>query len=128
MASVVLRLAVTSGLVAMLTATPVGTASADPTGVSLVAGDRFRPKEVTVRVGEQVVWTHRDGNVAHTVTADDGSFDSHPACTRATQSPCMREPDTFTQRFTRAGRFPYFCKIHGAPGGEGMAGVVVVRR
>jgi Plastocyanin len=39
---------------------------------------RFTPKEMTVRVGNTVTWTHRDSGLSHHVAAHDGSFDSHP--------------------------------------------------
>ncbi|KAG0277705.1 hypothetical protein BGZ96_002755, partial [Linnemannia gamsii] len=35
----------------------------------------FLPQEVDINPGDQVTWTNGD-NTAHTVTADDGSFDS----------------------------------------------------
>jgi plastocyanin len=56
---------------------------------------------------------------AHTVTADPGQatkFDSD-----------FLEPDEqFAFTFTERGRYPYFCRAHGAPGLQGMAGIVIV--
>ncbi len=75
----------------------------------------FAPRELTVKVGTTVVWTSED-NPTHTVTADDGSFDSGT----------MRKGDTFSHTFTQAGEYPYYCAFHGAPGGVGMSGVVIV--
>lgn len=85
---------------------------------------RFDPPEVAVRVGETVTWRHMD-DLGHSVTADDGSFDSHPSC-GAIGGACMGPGETFTHAFPRPGLFRYHCRIHGAPGGRGMAGKVVV--
>ena len=45
-------------------------------GTVVVKGVAFNPKEVQTSVGKEVVWTFDDGGLEHTVTADDGSFDS----------------------------------------------------
>ncbi len=75
----------------------------------------FDSKEVEVSVGTTVVWTNT-GSIAHTVTADDGSFDSGN----------MDSGDTFEYTFEEAGTYPYYCKYHGDKGGVGMAGVITV--
>lgn len=80
----------------------------------------FVPATVTVTAGDTVTWTQSGAN-PHSVTADDGSFDSHPNCLPA----CMSQGDTFSHTFEEPGEFGYHCKVHGAPG-EGMAGTVVV--
>ncbi len=80
-----------------------------------LVNSEFTPKGLTVKVGTTVVWTSED-NPIHTVTADDGSFDSGR----------MKKGDTFSHTFTQAGEYPYYCAIHGAPGGVGMSGVVIV--
>jgi plastocyanin len=92
----------------------------DPTTVDVV-DSAFEPAEVTIKVGETVVRMQR-GGLPHSVTADDGSFDSHPNCPPACMSPGQQYPRTFTQ----PGTFRYYCKVHGGPGGSGMAGVVTV--
>ncbi len=61
----------------------------------------FGPADLTVAVGTTVTWTNMD-SATHTVTADDGSFDSNNLATSA----------TFTQTFSTAGTFTYHCKIH----------------
>jgi plastocyanin len=33
---------------------------------------------------------------------------------------------SFTHTFTKAGSFPYYCRYHGGPGGQGMSGVITV--
>jgi plastocyanin len=61
------------------------------------------------------------GTNTHTVTASDGSFDSHPSCPND-PSACMETGDRFRRAFPQAGRFTYACKIHGEP----MSGTIVV--
>lgn len=88
-----------------------------------VVDSSFQPAEVSVEAGGTVTWT-QSGSLPHSVTADDGSFDSHPQC--GAGGDCMGTGDTFAQTFTAPGEHPYYCRLHGAPGGVGMAGVVVV--
>jgi plastocyanin len=77
----------------------------------------FQPASVELATGGTVTWTNT-GQAPHTVTADDGSFDS------GTLSPGA----TFSQTFATAGTFTYHCNIHpqmtatvivGGPGGSG---------
>jgi plastocyanin len=75
----------------------------------------FQPRELTIPAGATVVWQHT-GNFPHTVTADDGSFNSGT----------LQNGDTFRRTFNEPGRYPYYCEIHGSPGGSGMSGVIVV--
>jgi len=103
-----------------------GAAPSQPTAASqgAVAGQsaaikivnfKFTPAQLTVKVGTTVVWTSED-NAPHTVTADDGSFDSGN----------LKKGDTFKFTFTKAGKFLYYCAYHGTAGGGGMAGIITV--
>src|SRR5437879_433092 len=87
---------------------------------------QFDPKELTVNVGDEVTWTHRDGDQVHSVTADDGSFDSNPDCSAGNPKACMSDHDTFKHTFGAEGRYPYFSKPWGGPGGQGASGAIVV--
>ena len=87
---------------------------------------QFDPRELTVNVGDEVTWTHRDGEQVHSVTADDGSFDSNPDCSAGNPKACMSDHDTFKHTFGAEGRYPYFSNPWGAPGGQGASGVIVV--
>lgn len=66
-----------------------------------IANFSFSPTPLTVKVGSTVTWTNQD-SVAHTVTADDGSFESSH----------IGGGGTFTQTFAKAGTFAYHCSIH----------------
>ncbi len=70
----------------------------------------FDPVELAVEPGTTVIWINK-GNAPHTVTADDGSFDSGQ----------LDSGDTFSQLFDAEGTFAYHCEIHPA-----MVGTVVV--
>ena len=54
---------------------PAGAASASARSV-VIENMQFAPATLQVRRGERIVWTNQD-LVPHTVTARDGSFDSH---------------------------------------------------
>ncbi len=87
-----------------------------PSGPTVSALDNeFSPKELQISVGQTVTWTNH-GQTTHTVTADDNSFDSGD----------FDPGKSFTHTFTKAGRYPYYCQLHGAAGGVGMAGVIIV--
>lgn len=75
----------------------------------------FTPRMVTVSPGTTVVWVNRDP-FDHTVTADDGSFNSG----------LILPGGVFRFTFQRPGRYAYYCVPHGGPGGVGMSGVVIV--
>lgn len=70
----------------------------------------FTPANVTVNVGDTVFWTNA-GVMPHTVTADNGSFDSDTLQSGATYSISFDAPGTYT----------YHCKFH-----SGMTGIVTV--
>ena len=70
----------------------------------------YEPEAVRVKAGTEVTWTNED-SFAHTVTADDGSFDSKN----------MDKGATFSHRFDTPGTFKYFCAIHNY-----MTGSVVI--
>lgn len=82
--------------------------------------DEFEPKNLVIAPGDTVVWTNTTGS-AHTVVADDDSFSS----TRS-GGPFIPEGQTFVHTFPNIGRNPYYCLLHGGPGGQDMSGVVRV--
>jgi plastocyanin len=90
---------------------PVGTASAATLPVT-IAYQTFTPNAFDALPGDTVTWTNNGGRT-HTVTADDGQFDSGD----------VPDGDHFTQTFTAPGTYTYHCTIH-----RGMVGEVDVRR
>jgi plastocyanin len=66
-----------------------------------IKGFAFAPDKVTARVGGTVSWRN-DDDAPHTVTADDGSFDSGR----------KSKGESFEHTFSKAGEFTYKCTIH----------------
>ncbi len=111
--------------------TSANPASANPTstvsGTSTTGGStqavsvtiqdsQFSPKVLTVKKGTTVTWTNQ-GQMKHTVTADDGKSFDHQ----------LDPGQSFSFTFDQAGTFAYYCRFHGGPGGAGMSGSVVVQ-
>jgi plastocyanin len=79
----------------------------------------FEPADAAIQPGDTITWVN-EGNHPHTVTSDDGQFDSE----------VLNPGESFTVTFPEAGTFPYYCEIHpsmtgsvtvGAAGGGGGA-------
>ena len=115
-------LAAVAVLVALLVLGVTGPASAHegevhdapPGGASRVdIGFRsFTPRTTQLLVGDTVTWDNASVR-AHTVTADDGSFDAGR----------LRTGGRFVRRFDAEAVVPYHCELH-----AGMTGTVVVQR
>jgi len=90
--------------------------SGEPVSVT-IHEDRFQfiPSQLTIPAGTTVIWVN-DEQAKHTVSADDGSFDS------GDQELGVR----YTYTFAEPGTYRYFCRYHGDVGGIGMAGTIVV--
>lgn len=105
-------------------ATPAPSASTSPEARSLavsvsipqgavdLGAAAFGTNPLVVEQGATVTWTNND-TVAHTVTAEDGTFGSDT----------IEPGETFEYTFDQPGTFNYFCAIHGA---ASMSGVVQV--
>ncbi|HXF61378.1 MAG TPA: PKD domain-containing protein [Caldilineaceae bacterium] len=75
----------------------------------------YDPRELTIDVGDRVIWTF-DAFLPHSVTADDGSF----------EQPLGTNWPDFSHTFDEAGEFDYHCSLHGGPNRIGMSGTVTV--
>jgi plastocyanin len=95
---------------------PVGSAFAQDADATVdMSSISFKPSEVHILPGQTVLWTNSDP-FQHTVTADDGSFDSG-----------LIDPGgSFGLGFDAPGVYQYYCQPHGAAGLVGMAAIVVV--
>jgi plastocyanin len=84
-----------------------GTSSGSGNTVVKVVSDpntvgKFDPTTVTVTAGQTVEWDFADSSgTPHTVTADDGSFDS-----------CSQTSGKFVVTFSKAGDVKYHCTLH----------------
>src|SRR5215212_7325532 len=61
----------------------------------------FDPADVAIQPGDTIMWVNR-GNTPHTVTSDDGQFDSE----------VLNPGESFMFTFPEAGTFSYHCEIH----------------
>jgi len=75
-------------------------------------GVAFLPSRIEVAAGATVTWTNNDP-LAHSVTADDGSWDSGP----------IEPGKTFSRTFTQPGEYAVHCTPH-----PFMKAVIVVRQ
>src|SRR5205807_2073094 len=102
------RVAVVVCALAALFTIPAAAASSDVT----MKNTMFNPSSVMVNAGDTVTWHNQDG-YAHTVTANDHSFDSGNVAGTV---------GTYSHTFSQPGTYPYHCEIHG-----GMTGTVTVQ-
>jgi plastocyanin len=95
---------------------PVGLASAqDADATAIMQGVSFTPTTIHISPGQAVQWLN-SSPLQHTVTSDDGSFDSG-----------LIDPDgTFSMTFDAPGTFQYYCQPHGSAGLHGMSATIVV--
>ena len=105
-----LRLGLAAALVALVFGLAVPTVLAATRGVA-IQDFAFSPRTVEIRVGDTVRWTNRD-SVAHSATAQNGSFDTG----------LLSDGESGSVRFTAAGTYRYICTPH-----PDMTGTVVVR-
>jgi plastocyanin len=92
-------------------ATPQAAPESGDTVTAAVQDFLFRPARIEISAGTTIVWAN-NGQVMHTASANDGSFDSGPI------EPGERRAVTFGS----PGSFPFRCTPH-----PFMTGVVVVR-
>jgi plastocyanin len=81
-------------------------AAAAAARIQLVAdqtnGGAYNPNSAKAKVGDTVQWTWTDDSAQHSVTSDDGKFDSG----------LQGKGSTFDQKFTSAGTYKYHCSVH----------------
>jgi plastocyanin/uncharacterized membrane protein YozB (DUF420 family) len=107
-------------VVAEVTPTPAPTQppapTAGPNEVSInLINFAFDQPSITVKAGTKVTWINQDP-APHTITLDDGSFDSGT----------LAQGQSTSLTFDKPGEFAYYCLFHGGPGGVGMAAKVIV--
>ena len=92
-----------SGLYGMSTmkSSPPPSSLVVPANTVIIQGNSFNPEVLNVKVGQKVTWTNND-SYTHTVTGDDGSFDSGN----------LGAGQSFIFAFSKAGTYTYHCSIH----------------
>jgi len=86
------------------------TNSAVSTKTVSIKGFKFVPSEITVNVGDTIVWTN-DESATHTVESADGIITSDE----------LFKGDSFSMTFSKPGTHAYICGIH-----PSMKGTVIV--
>ena len=71
----------------------------------------YSPVPLTVKVGTTVTWINHD-DIPHTVDSTQGKF----------KSAALDTDDKFDFRFTEAGEYPFYCRIH-----PKMTGKIIVQ-
>lgn len=77
----------------------------------------FRPEEVEVAAGTEVVWAN-DGRNEHNVLPVEGEG-------WGVEADAFAPGDEYSHRFTEPGTYGYYCSLHGTTT-KGMVGTVVV--
>lgn len=96
-------------------ASPPAPMKKDTADSKIVIGNfKFEPQTITVKAGSTVTWENKEG--VHTVTSDTNAF----------SSPTLTGSKSFSHKFVKAGKYPYYCTFHGSKGGGGMSGKVIV--
>jgi plastocyanin len=98
------------GVIAFTLGTGLGSVRAQGGTAVSVVDFAFQPTSIEVPAGSTVTWTNT-GAAPHTVTADNGAFDSGR----------LKPGATFSQIFATPGTFTYHCEIH-----PKMTGTIVV--
>ncbi|HSD57308.1 MAG TPA: cupredoxin family copper-binding protein, partial [Methanotrichaceae archaeon] len=95
-------------LLALLACLSGGYALGQPSGNAVEIRDfSYQPGTLTVAAGTTVTWTN-DGNVPHTVTSDERTFDSGD----------IAPGGSFSYTFTQPGSYPYHCTLHPSMQGQ----------
>jgi plastocyanin len=106
-----MRLLLSAALLAALIPAPVqATDAAAPVTVH-IRDDKFVPAAVTIATGGKIVFINDDDD-AHTVTADDGSWDSEG----------LNQGQQWSRAFPKVAKIAYHCTVH-----PFMKGTIVVR-
>ncbi|WP_317995674.1 cupredoxin domain-containing protein [Vulcanimicrobium alpinum] len=96
-----MRVLLAAALGAALLPVPVTAGTAPATTTVHIKDDAFVPKTLTVKPGATVTFVNDDDD-AHTVTADDGSWDSEG----------LNQRQLWTRAFAKAGTVAYHCTVH----------------
>jgi plastocyanin len=106
-----MRLLLSAALLAALIPAPVQAADPPSRTTVHIRDDKFVPAAVTIAAGQKIVFINDDDD-AHTVTADDQSWDSEG----------LNQGQQWQHAFSKAGKIAYHCTVH-----PFMKGTIVVR-
>ena len=120
--SIAVLIAIASAMISVSTASQaqhangdgklVGTAAeTDAAPQVMIDNFVYSPVPLTVKVGTTVTWINHD-DIPHTVDSTQGKF----------KSAALDTDDKFEFRFTEAGEYPFYCRIH-----PKMTGKIIVQ-
>ena len=93
-----------------------GTSTASSTKINItISENAFTPTDIGITAGTTLTWTNY-GAMTHTVTADNGSFDSGD----------LGPGSSFSHTFNTPGIYNYYDRYHGGTNNTGMSGIVTV--
>lgn len=72
----------------------------------------FNPSELSIKVGESIIWTNLD-SAPHTITSISGD---------EIKSNSLNKGETYLHEFNQAGTFEYYCSLH-----PSMKGKIIVK-
>lgn len=101
---------------AAINATPITDTPLDiptPAQTVIIKNFAFTPSDITIKVGDTVLWQNND-SVEHTVTSNDG--------TNELSSQLLLTGDTYYNTFTKKGIYTYHCTNYIA-----MSGTITVQ-
>jgi nitrite reductase (NO-forming) len=99
------------------------TATNNATQVSIVKGattlgnKAFSPDHIKVKVGSTVIWTNNDNNI-HTITSGVPNSPNAGQVFDSGLTSLIAPSKTYSHKFTSAGEFSYFCRLHPTMVGE----------
>ncbi len=102
---------------------PSSTATNNATQVSIAKGattlgnKAFSPDHIKVKVGGTVIWTNDDNNI-HTVTSGPPNAPNAGQVFDSGLTSLISPSKTYSHKFTNAGEFSYFCRLHPTMVGE----------
>ena len=82
-----------------------------------VLDNTFRPEEVEVAAGTEVVWDNGGRNDHNVLPVEGDEW--------GVEADELQPGDTYRHRFTEPGTYPYYCSLHGTTA-KGMVGTIVV--
>src|SRR6478609_3649615 len=86
-------------------------------GAATLANKAFSPDHVKIKVGNTVIWTNNDNNI-HTVSSGVANTPNAGEVFDSGLTSLISPSKTYSHKFTNAGEFTYFCRLHPTMVGE----------
>jgi nitrite reductase (NO-forming) len=80
-------------------------------GATTLNNKAFSPNHIKIKVGGTVIWTNDDSNI-HTVTSGVSNTPNVGQVFDSGLTSLISPSKTYSHKFTNAGEFSYFCRIH----------------